>query len=400
MFSALKVRDFRIYWFGMLVSLVGTWIQTVTQSWLVFKLTNSTFLLGLAGFLGLIPVFLFSLLGGVVADRFNKRKILIWTQSIFMLLAFILAIMTQFDLITPVQIMAIAFLNGTVMAFDAPARQAVIVELSGKQHLLNAIALNSAAFNSGRIIGPALAGLLVASIGISGCFYINGLSFTAVIAALLAIRNNHRAGETGRDNGLFGDIAEGIDYIKNHRDISVLIAMVGVISLFGLSYMILMPIFASDVLRMGVKGFGLLMSSAGIGALIAALLLARSRDLRYKGRYMIFSSMVLSLGLILFSLSRIYLLSVFMLAIIGWSSVTAVSLINNSLQMQSDDKFRGRVMGIFMITFAGMVPFGNLISGCLAQILGVWQAVMICGIILFAGFSAATIFSSRIRSME
>ncbi len=187
MFSSLKIRNFRLYWFGMLLSLVGTWIQTVAQSWLVFQLTNSAFLLGLAGFLGLFPVFLFSLFGGVAADRVNKRVILLFTQNAFMVLAFILAIMTHLKIITPVQIMIIALLNGVVMAFDAPARQSVVVELAGKQHLLNAIALNSAAFNSARIIGPALAGLLIAGVGMSGCFYINGISFLAVIFALVLI---------------------------------------------------------------------------------------------------------------------------------------------------------------------------------------------------------------------
>mgnify|MGYP001574438469 FL=1 len=184
MFSSLKVKNFRVYWFGMFVSLIGTWIQIVAQSWLVFQLTNSAFLLGVVGFLSSIPVFLLSLFGGVLADRLNKRNILIATQSAFMLLAFLLAALTQMKLVTPYQIMFIALLNGVVMAFDAPSRQAMVVELVGKDYLFNAIALNSIAFNSSRIIGPALAGVLVATIGMSGCFYINGISFLHLIIAL------------------------------------------------------------------------------------------------------------------------------------------------------------------------------------------------------------------------
>lgn len=365
-------------------------MQTVAQSWLVFKLTNSAFLLGLVGFLSLIPVFLFALLGGVVADRVNKRKILIWTQVAFMLLAFILAVMTQFELITPGQIMLLAFLNGTVMAFDAPARQAVIVELAGKQHLLNAIALNSAAFNSGRIIGPALAGVLIASIGMSGCFYINGLSFIAVIVALLLIHNNHSP-KPNKNSGLIKDLVEGLRWTKNNRSIFLLIVMAGIISLFGVSYIILMPVFASEVLKLPAKGFGVLMSSTGIGALISALMLPRLGGFNKKARLIIFSSLLFSLALILFSLSRIYLFSIFLLVIVGWSSVTAASLINNSLQTLVSDELRGRVMAAFMVTFAGLVPFGNLFAGGLAQLLGVSQTIMLNGIVLLVVFLSISI---------
>src|SRR3989338_1590012 len=192
MFSSLKFKNFRIYWFGMFVSLIGTWIQYTAQSWLTFELTKSAFLLGVVGFLSSIPVFLLSLFAGVLADRVNKRNILIATQVAFMLLAFLLAVLTQMKTITAFQIMVIALLNGIVMAFDAPSRQAVVVELVGREHVFNAVALNSVSFNSSRLIGPALAGVLVATIGMSGCFYINGISFFAVIIALFLIKvHNH-----------------------------------------------------------------------------------------------------------------------------------------------------------------------------------------------------------------
>jgi len=398
MFSSLKVKNFRIYWFGMLISLTGTWVQTVAQSWLVFQLTNSAFLLGLVGFLGSLPIFLLSLFGGVLADRVNKRDILLFTQNAFMILAFALAILTQLKIITPLQIMIIAFLNGIVMAFDGPARQSMVPELVGKQHTLNAIALNSAAFNSARIIGPALAGIFIASIGMSGCFYINGISFFGVIAALLFIRN-HAAPKHSEGNHILKDLKEGLKFIHKEKVILILILMVGVTSLFGISYVILMPVFAEHVLNAGVKGLAMLMSAAGIGALSAALILARLTNFRHKGKLIIYSTIIFSTGLILLSLSKSYIFSIVTLIIIGWSSVTAISLINNSLQVLVPDNFRGRIMSAFMFTFAGVMPFGNLFAGSLAQSMGVSQTIFLSGIICFCFFVLVNFFIPEIRKI-
>jgi MFS family permease len=398
MFSSLKVKNYRIYWFGMFVSLIGTWIQVVAQSWLVFQLTNSAFLLGVVGFLGSIPIFFLSLFGGVLADRLNKRNILIATQSAFMLLAFLLAALTQAKLITPLQIMIIAVLNGVVMAFDAPSRQAVVVELVGKEHLFNAISLNSVAFNSSRIIGPALAGILVAFIGLSGCFYINGVSFLAVIVALFLIRlKNNRI--ISKDSTAIKDLKDGINFLKNNRLIMILITIVGIISLFGVTYALFMPIFANDILKVGVKGLGVLMSASGFGALIAALILARLGDFRRKGKFLVLSFMIFSVSLILFSLSKSYIFSLIILIFIGGSTVAAIALINTLLQTKVPDVFRGRVMSVFMLTFAGIMPFGNLISGWIAQALGVSVAVMISGIICTVFFIIINIFYPDIRNI-
>lgn len=385
MFSSLKVKHFRIYWVGMFVSLIGTWIQSVAQSWLVFQLTNSAFLLGVVGFLSSIPIFVLSLFGGVLADRINKRNILIFTQTAFMLLAFLLAVLTQFKIVTAGQIMIIALLNGVIMAFDAPARQSIVVELAGKDHLFNAIALNSVAFNSSRIIGPAIAGILVSVIGMSACFYLNGISFLAVIVALFYIKFS--AGLARNNNSAFSDLKEGLIFISGHRLILALMSMVAAVSLFGISYVILMPVFVSDVLAAGVKGLGVLMSSTGLGALIGALSLARLGDFKYKGRLLIWSAFLFSFSLIVFSLSKSYLLSIFILVSIGCTSVIPVALINTLIQINVPDKFRGRVMSIFMITFAGMVPFGNLIAGGLAQGLGVSAALFFCGLICLTLFT-------------
>lgn len=383
----------------MLVSLIGTWIQAVAQSWLVFELTRSAFLLGLVGFLSSIPVFLLSLFGGVLADRMNKRNILITTQTAFMLLAFLLAYLTQMKLITAKDIMFIALLNGVVMAFDAPSRQAVVVELVGKENLFNAIALNSVAFNSSRIIGPALAGVLVATIGMSGCFYLNGISFLAVIFALFLIKTK-KGSESNKNNNALADLIDGLVFVKNNRLILALVSIVGVVSLFGVSYVILMPIFAQNILKVGIRGLGVLMSSAGLGALLGALILAYLGDFKYKGRFLFASSLVFSFALILFSLSRIYLVSIVALIFIGGSSVTAVALINTILQIRVVDAFRGRVMSVFMLTFAGMMPFGNLISGVLAQALGVSSAILIGGVVCTVFFAIINTVYPQIRDIQ
>lgn len=398
MFSSLSIRDFRIYWLGTLISLIGTWIQIVAQSWLVFQLTNSAFLLGVVGFLSCIPIFLLSLFGGVAADRMDKRRILLFTQTGFMILALLLAFLTQVKLITTTQIMFIALLNGIVMAFDAPSRQAVVVELVGKEHLLNAIALNSAAFNSSRMIGPALAGILIAVIGMSGCFYINGISFLAVIVALLLIRVKNNIKKENKTMVL-NSLMEGLRFIKNDHLVRILIIMVGVTSLFGIPYAIFMPIFAKDILKVGARGLAWLMAAAGVGAVIAALILAKLDDLKHKGRFLIVSSVIFSFSLIFFALSRTYLFSLFTLILVGWSSVTAISLVNTMLQTLVPDNVRGRVMSAFMFTFAGLMPFGNLIAGSLSELWGVSITVALGGAICGLIFLSINIFYPAIREV-
>lgn len=383
----------------MFVSLIGTWIQSTAQSWLTFELTKSAFLLGVVGFLSSIPVFLLSLFAGVLADRVNKRNILIATQVAFMLLAFLLAVLTQMKMITAFQIMVIALLNGIVMAFDAPSRQAVVVELVGREHVFNAVALNSVSFNSSRLIGPALAGVLVATIGMSGCFYINGISFFAVIIALFLIKVHNHV-RIDRNKSPLKDLKEGLVFIKNNPTILVLISMVGIVSLFGIAYIILMPIFASDILQSGVKGLGLLMSASGFGALIGALILARLGDFKFKGRLLVSSTLVFSVSLALFSLSKDMLFSLTALMLVGASSVTAIALINTILQTIVPDEFRGRVMSVFMLTFAGLMPFGNLLAGTLSEMWGVSLVVTASGIICASFFIIIAFVYPQIRNLR
>lgn len=385
MFSSLKLRNFRLYWIGTFVSLIGTWIQLVAQSWLVFKLTNSAFLLGLVGFLSSIPVFLLSLFGGVVADRMNKRIILIFTQSAFMLLAFALALLTHFELVAAWQIMLIAALNGITMSFDAPTRQAVVMDLVGRERIFNAVALNSVAFNSSRILGPALAALLISSVGMSGCFYLNAVSYLPLIAALAWI-NVDMLPRAVNNRSVAKDLLEGLNCVKNNRLVLVLITMVAISSLFGVSYVILMPVVADRVLKIGASGLAMLMSCVGIGALIAALLLVGLGDYRHKGRLLVLSSLVFSLGLVLFSLSPFYLLSGAALVLIGWGSITATAIINTLLQTVVEDHFRGRVMSVFMFTFVGFMPFGNLLAGMLSEAIGVSFTLLASGLVCTAFF--------------
>lgn len=383
----------------MFVSLIGTWIQAVAQSWLVFDLTKSVFLLGLVGFLSSAPVFFLSLFGGVFADRVNKKKILLFTQNAFMLLAFVLALLVQFKVVTPSQIMFIAVLNGIVMSFDAPTRQSIVVELVGKDRILNAIALNSAAFNSSRIIGPALAGIFIAAIGMTGCFYINGVSFLAVIIALLLIRIKPPQKRSNQMT-FMKDLGQGLSYIKNHSIIMILISMVAVSSFFGVSYAILMPVFANDILKVGARGLGMLMAASGLGALIAALSLARMGDFRRKGRFLIVSSIIFAFSVILFAFSKSYVLSLAVLAVTGWASVSAMSITNTLLQTMVSDEFRGRVMSAFMFTFAGIMPFGNLVAGMFSQAFGVSLTVASSGIICALFFIFISVKYTKIWEIQ
>jgi predicted MFS family arabinose efflux permease len=283
------------------------------------------------------------------------------------------------------------------MAFDAPARQSVVAELVGKAHLPNAIALNSVAFNSSRVIGPAIAAIFVSTIGLSGCFYINGVSFLAVILALLSINIKQKISIS--NNSPLKDLLEGLKFVMENRLILSLISMVAVVSLFGVAHIILMPVFANDVLKVGIKGLGFLMSSAGIGALIGALILARLGNFKYKGKLLSISILIFAVALIFFALSKSYPFSLIALFFIGASSVQAVALVNTILQTSIEDRFRGRVMSVFMITFAGMMPFGNFFAGLLASKFGVSFAVMTGGIVCALYFIIINVFYPKIRQI-
>jgi MFS family permease len=369
-FSALRHRNFRLFWTGQFISLIGTWMQTVAQGWLVLQLTNSAFLLGLVNGIGSLPVLLFSLPGGVVADRVKKRNLLIATQSTAMVLAFLLAFLTYLHLkggfhLKVWYVVAIAAAAGSAFALDAPARQSFFIEMVGKKDLLNAIALNSAIFNGARVIGPALAGVLIGVIGMAGCFFLNGVSYIAVIIGLYLIRTEHVP--AARRDSPWQDMKQGLQYAWNNKVIRALVIIVAIFSIFGMPYVVLMPIFARDILQKGAGGLGFLMTSTGVGALAGALGLASLGGGGRKGRMIFWAGMVFCAAELVFSISRSYALSLAVLPVLGVGMVSQVAVINSSLQTLVPDGMRGRVMGVFTLMFMGMMPFGSFISGTLAS---------------------------------
>ncbi len=378
-FSALRHRNFRLFWTGQLISFTGTWVQYVAQGWLVLKLTDSPFYLGLVGAAGSLPVLLFTLIGGVVADRVQKRIIIILTQIFSMILSFLLAVLTSMDAVKVWHILLLATLFGIVNAFDIPARQSFQIEMVGREDLLNAIALNSAAFNAARIIGPAAAGLLIGYLGLEICFYINAFSFIPVIVGLfkMTFSGNRKDTSTG---GFKEKILEGLRFMRDESKVFTLILLVAIISLLGIPFLTLMPVFARDILKIGPTGLGLLMSSAGAGSFIGAISLA-FRANRKKGLLVVFSGLLFSITLIIFSVSKVIWLSVFMLFLGGWGMISLMATANSLLQLSVPDDLRGRVMSAFALVFLGFAPIGNLIIGWLAEGLGTALAVTLGGML-------------------
>ncbi|MBA3553247.1 MAG: MFS transporter [Gemmatimonadales bacterium] len=368
-FSALRSRNYRVFLSGQLVSLIGTWMQTVAQSWLVYRLTGSAVLLGTVGFASQIPIFLLSPLGGMVADRWERRRVLLVTQSCMMVLALALAMLTLTGRIEVWHVLAFAALLGTANGFDIPARQSFIVELVERRDLLNAIALNSSMFNGARVVGPAVAGIIVATVGEGWCFFANAVSYVAVLASLLALRLPRESRERPPASPL-AEIAEGWRFVANTAPIRAILLLLGVVSLTGMPYAVLMPVMAEDVLHAGARGLGILMGAAGTGALIGALALARRNSLRGLGRIVALAALSFGVFLILFSLSRQFWLSVALLLPMGLSMLFQMASSNTLVQSMVPDRLRGRVMSVYSMTFMGMAPIGALLAGVAAGSLG------------------------------
>ncbi|MBI5188915.1 MAG: MFS transporter [Nitrospirae bacterium] len=378
-FSALYQRDFRLFWFGQLISLSGTWMHSVAQGWLVYSLTRSPFYLGMVAAIASLPILLFTLIGGVVADRFLKRNLLLLTQALSIVPALLLGILTDLNIITVWHVALLAALLGTVNAFDIPARQSFLVEMVGKGHLLNAIALNSAAFNGARMIGPMIAGLTIAYIGLPACFYLNALSFFAVIIALSKMKM--RGDIKVSSKGLIGDFMEGMRFIENEREIYRIILLIAVFSLMGIPYITLLPVFAVEVLGSGPEGLGFLVGATGTGALSAALFIAFRGDIKEKSRFMSISALCFSFSLFAFSISKAFYLSIAILVFTGWGIVSFLATANSFIQLSVPDNLRGRVMSVYALVFLGTAPIGNSIIGVSADYLGTTDAVTISGII-------------------
>ncbi|HKP85082.1 MAG TPA: MFS transporter [Blastocatellia bacterium] len=393
---ALRHRNYRVYFFAMLVSFTGTWMQSVAQSWLVYRLTGSAFLLGLVGFAGQVPVFLFAPLGGVMADRHSRHRIIILTQTLAMIQAFALAALTLSGRVSVGAVFALAIMLGVVNAFDLPTRQSFMVEMVGRDDLMNAIALNSSMIQGSRVIGPAIAGLMLKWVGEGLCFLINGLSYIVIIAGLLTIRISGRQTDKPDDSPI-KNLIEGFDYIRRERPVRALLLLVAFVSIFGLPYIVLMPVFASDVLKGGPGTLGILMGAAGVGALAGAFSLALRRQIQGLGRIPALSAAAFGLLLILFSLSRNLILSSALLAFVGFTLLLQMSSSNTLVQTIIPDRMRGRMMSFYSMSLMGMAPFGSLLSGAVAARIGAPETVAAGGALCVL---AAILFYVRIPELR
>ena len=396
MFRALRHRNYRLFVSGQIISLVGTWMQNIAQSWLVYQLTQSSLLLGLVGFAGQIPVFLFSPLGGLFADRYSRHRTVIATQTASMMLALILAALTLWGHIRVWEVLVLAALLGVVNAFDIPARQAFIVEMVVPEDLINAIALNSAMFNGARVLGPAVAGIMVAAIGEGWCFFANGASYIAVIVGLLMMSVPPRE-RPGRNASGLESVMEGFRFVTGTGPILALLLLLGLVSLTGMPYAVLMPIFADRILHAGASGLGLLMGSTGVGALAATLVLAAKREVRGLGRWITIASTGFGASLILFAFSRSLFLSVALLLPAGFSMLLQMSSSNTLIQTMVPDELRGRVMSVYSMMFMGMAPFGALLAGAIANHIGSPWTVALGGVVCIIGSLA---FGAKWRSLR
>jgi MFS family permease len=393
---ALRNRNFRLFVGGQIISLIGTWMQTVAESWLVYRLTGSSLLLGTVGFASQFPVFLVAPLGGIVADRKNRHRIIIATQAASMVLALAYAFLTITHRINVPLIFVLAALLGIVNAFDIPTRQAFLVDMVGREDLMNAIALNSSMFNGARIVGPAVAGVLVAAIGEGWCFFANGVSYIAVIAGLLMMNVECRQRNKAQGTPL-EDIREGFEYVFHTMPVRALMLLLGVVSLVGMPYAVLMPVFADKILHGGARGLGILMTFSGVGALCGALSLALRSGLKGLGKWVALATAGFGLGLILFSFSRNFWLSAAILILVGFSMMTQMASSNTLIQSMVPDHLRGRVMAVYSMMFMGGAPFGAFFGGVIAEHLGAPLAVGIGGGI---SILAAIVFGTKLPALR
>src|SRR5437667_6981814 len=381
-FGALAHRNFRLFFIGQGISLVGTWMQNVGEGWLILTLTNSPFYVGLTAALSSLGVLLFSLYAGVIADRVGKRRCGSFMQLSFMLEAFAVSVLVWTGVVAVWQVLLLATILGIASAFDIPMRQSFVVEMVGKDDLMNAIALNSSLFNGARVIGPAIAGFLIGAVGIAWCYFLNGVSYIAVIAGLLLMQLPPRA-PPARAASAWTGFREVLAYLRDDRRLRVLMILTAVISVFGFPYIAMMPVFALDVLHRGATGYGALTSSIGIGAVIGALGIAlASARIRARGRLILAGGTAFGLLLILFSTSRVLALSMVLLALAGCAMIVNNSINNTLLQTAAPDHLRGRIMGFYSFVFVGMAPFGAFLFGLVAEHIGVPATIAAGGAIV------------------
>jgi MFS family permease len=385
-FAALTYRNFRLFWVGSVISLTGTWMHSAAQGWLVFELTNSPFYLGLTSTASTLPILLFTLLGGVVADRMSKKTIIMTTQIVLMVIALIMATIVSAGVVKVWHVLIIAFLIGSAHAFEIPARQSFFIEMVGRENLLNAIALNSAAFHAARMAGPAVAGVIMGIWSIAACFYINTLSFIAAIVALIKMRfRPEDEKRPAQKKGLYKEFAEGVKYIFSNQKVFTLILSVGIISFFGFPYITFLPVYAKEILKTGATGLGILMGCAGAGAFTGAIILAFRGDFSGKGLLLIVSGIVFSLALLVFSISMTIWLSYLMLFLVGLGAINQIATANSLLQLNVPDELRGRIMSSFTTVFLGMSTIGNFTVGSYAALVGTKTALLTSSVFCLVG---------------
>jgi len=393
-FRSLRHRNFRLFWTGQLVSLIGTWMQSVAQAWLMHRLTDSAFMLGLLGFAQFIPVTAFSIWAGVIVDRVDKRRLLLITQILAFVQAVALAALSATGHAQPWMVLALAFGFGLVNAFDLPVRQSILVEMVGREDLSNAIALNSAAFNVARILGPAFAGVLVSTIGETGCFWLNAASYVAVIASLLAIR---LPGRVPSSQMTLGSLQDGIRYAIGTTSIRNLLVLLAICGGFGFQYNTLLPVFARTIFHADARVYGALMSAFGVGSLIAALSMTRALDRWGLRRNLLVGLIGSGVGLALFAWSRWLPLTLAMGLLAGYGLILYVASTNTLVQMTTEDRYRGRVMSLYTFMFIGTTPLGALMAGWIAERAGAPVATSVCAMFLLGG---ALWVSARLRFLR
>ena len=400
---ALRHRNFRLFFTGQSVSLIGTWMTRIATAWLVYRLTGSALLLGVVGFAGQIPTFLLAPFAGVLVDRLNRRNLLVWTQVLAGVQSLAMASLTLAKVITIHEIIALSAFQGLINAFDMPGRQAFLVQMVSEgegnpdtQDLGNAIALNSSMVNLARLIGPALAGIVIAAVGEGYCFAIDGFSYIAVVASLLMM-NIPLAPVRHAAAPMFEQLKEGWAYVTTFSPIRTILTLFALLSLMGMPFVILMPIFASEVLHGGPHTLGFLMGASGVGALVSALSLALRKTVRGLTTMIQISAAVFGAGLVLFGLSSNLVLSLLLMAVVGFGMMQGMAASNTVIQTLVPEDKRGRVMSFYTMSFVGMAPFGSLLAGALAHRFGAPHAIMITGSFCLAG---ALWFSTRLKSIR
>jgi len=402
MFRALSHHNFRLFLTGAFLSNVGTWMQAVAQGWLVLLLTNSPFWLGLDAFMATAPGFVLTLVGGVFADRIDRRRLLLYTQVVAGIAALGLALLVATAVVNRWMVLGFSFVTGCCMALASPSYLAMTYDLVGREDLTNAIAMNSTQFQLSRVVGPALAGVAFRLFGLAGCFFANGLSFIAVVAALWMVRTegHSNAPAVKERSAIWRDLVEGVRYVRNRPRVSSLLLLSGVNSLFGAPYFSLVPIYARDIFHLGETGLALMMGTAGGGAFLGALLVAYLGDFRRKGWFVLGGAIVFGLCITGFALSSQLTLSLLFLFGLGFAVVVSIAIINTLLQKLVTDQMRGRVMSMFILSFMGTMPIGNILAGTASAHFGPQHTLAAGGLIVTIVATGISIFNRRLRELH